>query len=202
MGLLALALLASTTLTSGANAQLNTPKFLKATALAPKTVAPGKPFDLTISVLVDKPYHVQANPATEGYIATEVKLGAVKGFTAGKAVYPKGMEAMFSGDKLSVYEGAVKIHLSVTPDKSLMPGKFTLPLLVHYQGCNEKACFPPTDAKMEVVVVVGKATQAHNSPTSPKTTANTPMPPIRKGGKKSGARKPPLVQSILAPIRN
>ena len=73
----------------------------------------------------------------DGYIPTEVKVEAVKGLVAGKPVYPKGMEVTISGDKLSVYEGAVKVMVTITPDKTLKPGKLTLPLTVHYQGCND-----------------------------------------------------------------
>jgi hypothetical protein len=154
--LLALTLLALTALTGRAHAQLNTPKFLKATAVAPATVTPGKPFDLAVTLTIAAPYHIQANPTTEGYIPTEVKVGTVKGLTAGKPVYPKGMPVTISGDKLSVYEGAVKVMLSITPDKALKPGKITLPVTIHYQGCNDQACFPPTDTQVTVVLTIGK----------------------------------------------
>jgi hypothetical protein len=156
IALLALALLALTALTGRAEAQLNSPKFVKATAVAPKTVTPGQPFDLEVTVTIASPYHVQANPATEGYVPTEVKVGTIKGIAAGKAVYPKGMEVTISGDKLSVYEGVIKVKVSITPNKSLKPGKITLPLTIHYQGCNEQVCYPPTDTQATVVLTVGK----------------------------------------------
>ncbi|MCW3099330.1 MAG: hypothetical protein JWL77_4948 [Chthonomonadaceae bacterium] len=157
-GLFALTLLALTALTGRAHTQLNAPKFLKATAVAPATVTPGKPFDLAVTLTIAAPYHIQANPTTEGYIPTEVKAGTVKGLTAGKPVYPKGTQVTISGDKLSVYEGAVKVMLSITPDKALKPGKITLPVTIHYQGCDDKACFPPTDTQVSVVLTIGKPT--------------------------------------------
>ena len=155
-GLLALVLLALTALTGQAHAQLNAPKFVKATAVAPKTVTPGTAFELPVTVTIAAPYHVQANPATDGYIATEVKIGAVKGLTAKKTLYPAGMEVKIAGDKLSIYEGEFKVMLTITPDKTLKPGKVTLPVTIHYQGCNDQVCYPPTDLQTTVVLTVGK----------------------------------------------
>lgn len=143
--------------TPSANAQFNAPKFLKAKPAVPKSVAAGKPFTVTIAVEIDKPYHIQSNPTKAEYIATELKLEAMKGFKAGKATYPKATEATISGDKLSVYEGKVAFKIDVTPDKSVKPGKYPLSFTLHYQGCNDKACFPPSDTQIKTVVVVAKA---------------------------------------------
>jgi thiol:disulfide interchange protein DsbD len=159
-GLLAFTLLMLTALAGNAHAQFKRPNFLKATAVAPKTVTPGKPFELAVMLTIDAPYHVQANPATDGYIATEVRVGAVKGLAAGAPVYPQGMEVKISGDKLSVYEGEVKVTVTIKPARTLKPGKITLPLTIHYQGCNDKVCYPPTDYPMTVVLSVGKPAAA------------------------------------------
>jgi hypothetical protein len=100
-----------------------------------------------------------------------VKVGAVKGLVAGRTVYPQGMDTTISGDKLSVYEGAVKVMVTITPDRALKPGKITLPLTVHYQGCNEKACYPPTDLQTTVVFTVGKAPRPPKHAESKKKTS-------------------------------
>lgn len=139
-----------------AQAQFKAPKFVTATAAAPKTVTPGQSFDLNVTLTIASPYHLQANPATTGYIATEVKLGTIKGLSADKTAYPPGMEVVLAGDKVSVYEGTVKVTLTVTPDKTLKPGKITVPVTVHYQGCNDQTCYPPTDIQTSVVLTVGK----------------------------------------------
>ena len=170
-GLLALTLLALAALQGQAHAQFHAPKFLKATAVAPKMVTPGKPFAVAVTLTIESPYHIQANPATAEYIPTEVKVGAVKGLSVGRPVYPQGMQATISGDKLSVYEGVVKVRVTVTPGQALKPGKITLPVTVHYQGCNEQACYPPTDTKTEIVFMVGKATAPPKRPGPKKATA-------------------------------
>ena len=155
-GFAALTLLLCTAFTGRAYAQSNTPKFLKITAVAPKTVTPGKPFAVAVTLTIAAPYHIQANPTTRDYVATEVSVGAVKGMAAGKTRYPKGMETTLQGETLSVYEGAVNVMVTVTPDRTLKPGKITLPVTVHYQGCNDRVCYRPTDMQTTVVLMVGK----------------------------------------------
>jgi thiol:disulfide interchange protein DsbD len=156
------------------------PKFVKAAATAPKSVEPGKPFTLTVAVTIDKPYHIQSNPPKQDYIPTELEVGDVKGFKIGKVVYPKATEARIGDETLPVYEGTVEIKVPVTPDKTLKPGKFTLPLTLKFQGCNEKVCYPPTSVKTDAAITVGKAGAA------PKKSGSGPhrkMAAMQMGGK-------------------
>lgn len=177
----ALAVLASVVWSGqSAQAQFGTPKFIKATAVAPKTVEPGKPFTLKVAVSIDKPYHIQSNPPKQDYIPTELEVGPLKGFKVGKPVYPKATEAETGGEKLPVYEGNVEITVEVTPDKTVKPGKVTLPVTLKYQGCNDKVCFPPSSVKADAALTVGKAGSA------PKKTGANPggkMAVAVKGGR-------------------
>ena len=143
--------------TSGASAQFSPPKFLKAKPAASKLVTPGKAFTVTISLEIEKPFHIQSNPPKENYIPTELKLDAIKGFKAGKVTYPKATETTIGGDKLTVYEGKVEVKIEVTPDKSVKPGKYPLSFTLSYQGCNDKVCYPPSTTNLKSVVVVAKA---------------------------------------------
>lgn len=140
----------------GAQAQFGGPKFVKAVAETPKTIEAGKSFTIKVSVTIDKPYHIQANPPKENYIATVLEIGKVKGFKIGKITYPKPLIATIGGETLPIYEGTVQIQAVISPDKTVKPGKFILPVTVNYQGCNEKGCFPPTSIKTEATFTVGK----------------------------------------------
>lgn len=139
------------------NAQFDSPKFLKAAATAPKNVEAGKTFTVTVAITIDSPYHIQANPTKEGYIATELEVSPIKGFKIGKVTYPKALETKIGGEALSVYEGKVAIKADITPDKSLKPGKVALPITLKYQGCDQTKCFPPATSKLQAIVNVGKA---------------------------------------------
>ena len=61
------------------------------------------------------------------------------------------------GEKLAVYEGTVRITANMTADKAAKPGKYTLPVTLKYQGCDQQKCFPPTSfaAKATITVTPG-----------------------------------------------
>jgi len=145
---------AALVLSGGVYAQFNAPKFIKAVPTAPKSVHAGKPFTVSVAVTIDHPYHIQGNPSKEGYIATEMEVGPLKGFKTDKVSYPKPMETAFGGEKLPVYEGKVAISADVTPDKTVKPGKYTLPITLKYQGCDDQKCFPPTTLSAKATITV------------------------------------------------
>ena len=150
----AVAAITVTAMTAGIRAQPAAPKFLKASPTAPKSVQAGKPFTITVAVTIDSPYHIQGNPSKDGYIATEMEVGPLKGFKIDRVTYPKPMETSVSGERLPVYEGKVGIKAEVTPDKSVKPGKYTLPITLKYQGCDRDKCFPPTTLSSKATVTV------------------------------------------------
>lgn len=142
-----------------AGAQPGGKKFVSASATAPKTVAPGKPFTVTIALNIDKPYHIQANKTKEGYIPTTVEVGPVSGFKVSKIAFPKPVEGNIAGEKLPVFEGKIAIKVTLTPDKTVKPGKVTLPITVKYQGCTDVTCFPPSKVEAKANITVGKPVQ-------------------------------------------
>jgi hypothetical protein len=139
---------------SAVTAQFSAPKFLKATPTAPKSVQAGKPFTISVAVTIDSPYHIQGNPSKEGYIATELEVGHLKGFKMDKVTYPKPTETTMGGEKLPVYAGKLNIKADVTPDKAVKPGKYSLPITVKYQGCDDQKCFPPATLTTKAIVTV------------------------------------------------
>lgn len=138
-------------------AQFGPPKFVKAAPSVPRTVSAGKPFTIVVNISIDTPYHIQANSVKDPYIPTELRLTETKGFHLDKVTYPKPIVTTMSGERIAVFEGKVVIKADVTADKSLKPGKYTLPVVLKFQGCNEQACFPPAtlDLKSSVTVIPG-----------------------------------------------
>ena len=53
-------------------------------------VQPGSQFEIAVVVEIAKGWHVNANPAKEGFIATEVTLPEVSYLAFGEVVYPVG----------------------------------------------------------------------------------------------------------------
>jgi len=138
----------------GVRAQFNPPRFIKASPTAPKSAPAGKPFTVVVTVDIDSPYHIQGNPSKEGYIATELEVGPLKGFKVDRVVYPKAKESVISGERLPVYEGRISIKAEVTAEKTLKPGKYSLPIALKYQGCDQQKCFPPTTLSTKATIAV------------------------------------------------
>jgi thiol:disulfide interchange protein DsbD len=135
-------------------AQPKAPKFLTVTASAPKTAPVGKPFTILVSLAIEEKYHLQGHDAKDPDVPTVVTLGQTKGFKPGKVVYPASVVKAFTGVKSPVYENKVEIKVPVTVDATVKPGKYTLPVTVSYQGCNEHSCYPPDKATVQVSVTV------------------------------------------------
>lgn len=137
-----------------ASAQFGTKKVVKTSIAAPKSVNAGKSFTVKVNLQITEQYHLQSNKPVDPYVPTILEVGEVKGFKVGKIVYPAGKEMDVAGEKLSVYEGKVELTVPVFTSNSLKPGKYTLPMTLKYQGCNDKSCFPPAKETLQVKVDV------------------------------------------------
>lgn len=135
--------------------QFGAKKFVRVEATAPKTVVPGQAFTVVVTLDIEKPYHIQADKTPEGFIPTAVTVGPVNGFKVGSVLYPKPVQATIAGTPLPVFEGRIQVRITVTPDRSVRPGRVNLPITVRYQGCTETTCFPPGKAETRVEVTVG-----------------------------------------------
>ncbi|HLK61586.1 MAG TPA: protein-disulfide reductase DsbD domain-containing protein [Chthonomonadaceae bacterium] len=149
--LLMLALALGTMAVHG-NAQPNSPKFLTVEATPPKSAPIGKQLTITVALTIADQYHLQGHDAKDPYIPTVVTVGQTKGFKPGKVVYPASVIQAFSGEKIPVYVKTIQIKVPVTPDATMKPGKYTLPVTVSYQGCNQQSCYPPDKTTVQVTV--------------------------------------------------
>ncbi|HEV2471749.1 MAG TPA: cytochrome c biogenesis protein CcdA, partial [Chthonomonadales bacterium] len=71
--------------------------------------------------------------------------------------YPKPSQAATAGEVLPVFEGSVKIIATEVALRGAKPARATLPISVHYQGCNATSCYPPTSITTSVSVVVARS---------------------------------------------
>ena len=102
-------------------------------------------------------YHINANPATYDYlIPTSIEVEGIEGISVQTIHYPEAKQWTFSfaDAPLDVYQGApvVGFELSTTPRTTL--GEATLTVKVHYQACDDAACYGPTTAMLKLPVVV------------------------------------------------
>ena len=107
---------------------------------------------ITVKAAVQSGYHINANKVTdEDLIPTTLSVEG-NDFKLGKVSWPSAhkFKFSFSETELDVYEGSINIGLNLKAKKDLKPGKYEISGVVHYQACNDRACFAPKDAPFSV----------------------------------------------------
>jgi len=120
-------------------------------------LSPGGSNEATVSVEVQKGYHVNANPATDAYLkATEVVPQPGDGLTIGYVKYPTALTRKFSfSDKeLAVYEGEVPIKVMLKADKTATKGPHKIAAKLNIQACDDQVCYAPGTMELSIPVVV------------------------------------------------
>jgi len=108
--------------------------------------------DITVTLVVDKDYHVNANPASFDYLIP-TRL-SIDGLTDTRVTYPAAImiSPKFAPGGLKVYEGTVTIR-AIAPKDTVVRGK---PIVgnVRVQACNDEVCLPP--ATLPVTIEMGR----------------------------------------------
>ncbi len=110
------------------------------------TVTAGKPQDVDVIFRVDPGFHINSHrPKDELLIPTNLKLDQQDAVKLAPETYPNGAPFKISvGDEselLDVYTGEFRVSLRLTAPRGTAKLRGTL----HYQACDNAACFPPRD---------------------------------------------------------
>ncbi len=150
--------------------------WVTAEPVAPVTVAAGKPARVEMKFRVSPGYHINSNqPGSELLIPTVLHLSPPTDIGVGKVIYPAGKPltlAIAPDQTLNVYTGLFAITANVSATRTATPGKYVVHGFLKYQACNDRACFPPRQAPIDLPVTVTKSrirshSTAHNPPQSP-----------------------------------
>lgn len=118
----------------------------------PVAVAAGHPSSLEMRFHIRPGYHINSHtPKSEFLIPTKLSIDANRDFVLSPINYPKGVEFAFSFDpteKLDVYASDFTLSTKITAKA----GYHTLRGTLHYQACNNAACFPPKSLPIEILV--------------------------------------------------
>jgi len=120
-------------------------------AAEPQVVPAGKPGTLELHFRVVPGFHVNSHtPKSELLIPTTLSLQPAAGVKAGALQFPAGKPYSFSYDpseKLDVYAGDFTVKLPVVA----AAGDHTLDGSLHYQACDNAACYPPRNLPVKVL---------------------------------------------------
>lgn len=116
----------------------------------------GSQFKIVLNANIKELWHINSNkPNDEFLIASKVtaKSDAIT-LTNIKYPQPKELKLEFSEKPVSVYSGDIKIELTFTVNKNTASGKYSIPVKLSYQACNDQTCMPPTEVSEKLTVEV------------------------------------------------
>ena len=117
-----------------------------------QNLAAGRKSVLTLQFRVVDGYHVNSHtPKSELLIPTNLTLQPDAGVKAAAAEYPAGTAYSFSfepGEKLDVYTGSFTVKIPVVAQA----GQHTIAGTLHYQACDNAACYPPKSLPVQLAV--------------------------------------------------
>ena len=118
-------------------------------------VQPGSQFQIAVVVEIVEGWHVNANPAGEGLIATEVIFPDTPHLTFGKVVYPKGeVLALGSIGEAPVYHDTITIGVQADLSQTASIDPMMLDLELRYQACNDEQCLLPETLTFAVPIEI------------------------------------------------
>ena len=107
-------------------------------------VQPGSQFQIAVVVEIAEGWHVNANPAKEGLIATEITLPDVSHLTFREVVYPEGdVLQLESIGEAPVYHDTITIGIQADLSQAAPIKSDTLDFQLQYQACNDTQCLLP-----------------------------------------------------------
>ena len=156
--------LGTITLPIGAQAQLadfglvEKPPAEKLTAkgyLSVDKVQPGSQFQIAVVVEIAEGWHVNANPAGEGLIGTEIIFPDTSYLTFGEVIYPTG-EVLKLGSigEAPVYHDTITIGIQTDSNQNAPIEPIVLDLQLRYQACNEDQCLLPETLAFTIPVEI------------------------------------------------
>jgi DsbC/DsbD-like thiol-disulfide interchange protein len=113
--------------------------------------------EATVSITIEKGYHVNANPPTFPYLkATTLELKPAEGLTVGSIVYPKATDKKFpfAEKPLAVYEDEVEVKALLKAEKTASVGQQSIPATLRIQACDDQVCYPPGTLEVAIPVSV------------------------------------------------
>jgi hypothetical protein len=116
-------------------------------------VVAGKPEVVELRFRVDQGFHINSHtPKDDLLIPTVLTLDPARGVTVSSESYQPGAAFRLgvgsSAETLDVYQGEFRVSLRVMVPK----GSSTLVGSLHYQACDNTACFPPKTLPVMVAV--------------------------------------------------
>jgi DsbC/DsbD-like thiol-disulfide interchange protein len=114
-----------------------------------QSIAAGRPATVALHFRVDPGFHINSHtPKSDMLIPTKILVEDMNGAEVSDVSFPVGTPYSFAFEpntKLDVYTGEV----TLTAHIKAKPGSYTLKAALHYQACDQAACYPPKTLPVE-----------------------------------------------------
>ncbi|MBL8880920.1 MAG: thioredoxin family protein [Phycisphaerales bacterium] len=157
-------------------------------ASATEKVPVGGRGELRLNIKIARKHHMQApDPGVEGLIGARLFVQSIDGIMFEDPIWPppKTRDAPSVG-KVNEYTGEVKVAIPFAiNDANFQARKIDLKIVLYYQVCDDKVCFPPemVEGKVRFEVVPAGAAESVQITTRPTESGSSAAP-------KSTERKP------------
>ena len=124
-------------------------------------IVPGRSLTLRLAMTPAAGIHVYA-PGNPDYIPVSITLQLPAGVQADPAVYPPGEDYVFGELKeiVKVYSRPFEVRQRITVTRAAARAAgsaLTIDGSVRYQACTDKVCFPPATAPVSLTVPIASA---------------------------------------------
>lgn len=122
----------------------------------------GKTINVVLLASIEPGWHINSNKPNDEYLIPTKISSLNKSFPLKDIVFPTPEERKLavSEKPVSVFEGEAKFVLTFNVDQAVANGKYKIPVVFSYQGCNDQTCMPPTsttaELNLEVISVTTK----------------------------------------------
>ncbi|NJD23300.1 MAG: protein-disulfide reductase DsbD [Melioribacter sp.] len=120
----------------------------------------GSQFKIVLNASIKESWHINSNKPNDDFLIASKVTAKNDAVILSNINYPKPQELKleFSEKPVSVFGGDIKIELTFTVNKNTASGKYSIPVKLSYQACNDQTCMPPTEVSEKLSVeVVGAA---------------------------------------------
>ncbi len=121
--------------------------------------AAGGEVSAVVSLAIQNGWHLYANPTGQEFLKpTTIALEPGQAAESIQVDYPKGKAQVLAStgaEKVSLYEGEIKIPLRIRLASDAKPGKTRVLLRIDYLACDAKMCLPPARLVVPLDLTVG-----------------------------------------------
>jgi DsbC/DsbD-like thiol-disulfide interchange protein len=119
-------------------------------------VEAGKSAQAEVKLKIKEGYHINANPASQYQIATQLTLEQSDGINAGQPRYPPSLTRKFSFSEqaLAVYEKEATISFALSAQAGAAKGERAVAARLRFQACDDQVCYPPKNLQVSIPVTV------------------------------------------------